>query len=223
MNRNVKRVMAYICVPLLLSLVGFFIVYICLSPYIKTAGTVVSILTDDSNDVVDDTQTETIALDDYKESETETQPESIEYSPDMRPKQGQAYAQLHCERLNLHENIFYGDDSEELDIGLGQYMGSGIFGFGRTILIGGHHGTAFLPLKDVQVGDVFNVVTSYGKYTYTVYDTKISDSNDRAATLLDSDGEVLVLYTCYPFTPLTSYSQRMFVYASKTSGPHLNH
>ena len=157
--------------------------YICLSPYIKTAGTVVSILTDDSNDVVDDTQTETIALDDYKESESETQPESIEYSPDMRPKQGQAYAQLHCERLNLHENIFYGDDSEELDIGLGQYMGSGIFGFGRTILIGGHHGTAFLPLKDVQVGDVFNVVTSYGKLYEWAYNQELTLDPSTAYTL----------------------------------------
>lgn len=224
MNRNVKRVMAYICVPLLLSFVGLFIVYICLSPYIKTANSTMSILTNDSSkEVVDDTQSAAIALDDYKESETvKEQPESIKYSPDMYPYKGQLYASIHCDRADIHENVYFGDDSDQFDIGLGQYMGSSIFGYGGPILIGGHHETAFLHLQYVEVGDVFSVHTDYADYTYTVYDIKVADSTDKSATLLDSNQEVLVLYTCYPFTPLTSYTQRLFVYATRTSGPSLS-
>ena len=139
----------------------------------------------------------------------------------MQPKLGDGYARLICERLNMNERVGYGDRSDELDIGVGQYIGSSIFGFGKPILIAGHHETSFYPFQYIEIGDVFKVVTSYGEYTYTVYDTKVADANDKSATLLDAGREVLVMYTCYPFTPLTSYSQRLFVYANKTSGPDL--
>lgn len=224
MNKTFKRVMAYVCVPLFLSIVGIVIVYICLSPYIKTVGSVMSLLTVNSESVVDDGQKEDLVSEDYNTDETkEKQPDSIPYSPDMRPKEGEGYARLICERLNMNERVGYGDSSDELDIGVGQYMGSSIFGFGKPILIAGHHETSFYPFQYIQIGDVFKVITSYGEYTYTVYDTKVADASDRSATLLDEDHEVLVMYTCYPFTPLTSYTQRLFVYAEKTSGPYLEH
>lgn len=76
-------------------------------------------------------------------------------------------------------------------------------------------------MEYVEIGDVFTVVTSYGKYTYEVYDTRIADQNDRSAFGFDSNEEIITMYTCYPFTPLTSYTQRLYVYARKTSGPKL--
>ena len=221
MNKTFKRVMAYVCVPLFLSIVGIVIVYFCLSPYIKSAGSTISLLTTDGETVVGDENTDLVPEDYNTEETKETQPESIPYSPDMQPKLGDGYARLICERLNMNERVGYGDRSDELDIGVGQYIGSSIFGFGKPILVAGHHETSFYPFQYIEIGDVFKVVTSYGEYTYTVYDTKVADANDKSATLLDAGREVLVMYTCYPFTPLTSYSQRLFVYANKTSGPDL--
>ncbi len=39
--------------------------------------------------------------------------------------------------------------------------------------------------------------------------------------VFDSNEEIITMYTGYPFTPLTSYTQRLYVYARKTSGPKL--
>ena len=177
--------------------------YFCLSPYIKSAGSTISLLTTDGETVVGDENTDLVPEDYNTEETKETQPESIPYSPDMQPKLGDGYARLICERLNMNERVGYGDRSDELDIGVGQYIGSSIFGFGKPILIAGHHETSFYPFQYIEIGDVFKVVTSYGEYTYTVYDTKVADANDKSATLLDAGREVLVMYTCYPFTPLT--------------------
>lgn len=219
MSRNVKRVMAYIYMPLLLSLAGFLLVFLCLSPYIKAAYSVMSII---SGNTAQTSIDETI-VPDFKLENTDDEAESIPYSPDMYPNLGELYAQIHCDRLGIHENVYFGDSSTELNKGVGQYAGSGIFGFGRTIILGGHHATSFAPLEYVEVGDVFTVNTSYATYTYEVYDMVVANEDDGWAFGFDSDEEIITMYTCYPFTPLASYSQRLYVYARKTSGPYLEH
>ena len=48
-------------------------------------------------------------------------------------------------------------------------------------------------MEYVEIGDVFTVVTSYGKYTYEVYDTRIADQNDRSAFGFDSNEEIITM------------------------------
>ena len=219
MSRSVKRVMAYVYMPLLLSLIGFLLVFLCMSPYIKAAYSVMSIISENNAQ----TSIDEAEVPDFKLENTDDETESIPYSPDMYPRLGELYAQIHCDRLGIHENVYFGDSSTELNKGVGQYAGSGIFGFGRTIILGGHHATSFSPLEYVEVGDVFTVNTSYATYTYEVYDMVVANEDDGWAFGFDSDEEIITMYTCYPFTPLASYSQRLYVYARKTSGPYLEH
>lgn len=243
MKRKLRRVMAYVYMPLLLSLIGFLIVMFCFSPYIKTAYSLMSIFSKSTGEsVVDDKKTlelayeytdedalrergqsETDASQESGQSEADDQPLSIPYSSSMRPGIGQLYAQMHCDRLGIHENVYYGDGSEQLNMGIGQYAGSAIFGFGRPVLLGGHHSTSFAPLEYVEVGDVFTVITSYGKYRYEVYDIRVASQYDETAWGLDKEEEIVTMYTCYPFTPLSSYTDRLYVYAKKISGPYLVH
>lgn len=216
-RKNVKRILAYIYMPVFLSLIGFLLVFICLSPYISAVYSVMSILSGETTETTVDVS----GVPDFKLENAQNQEEEIPYSSDMYPALGELYAQITCERLGIKEDIYFGDSRTELRNGVGQYAGTPIFGFGAPILLGGHHATSFAPLEYVEIGDVFTVVTSYGKYTYEVYDTRIADQNDRSAFGFDSNEEIITMYTCYPFTPLTSYTQRLYVYARKTSGPKL--
>ena len=195
-RKNVKRILAYIYMPVFLSLIGFLLVFICLSPYISAVYSVMSILTGETTETTVDVS----GVPDFKLENAQNQEEEIPYSSDMYPALGELYAQITCERLGIKENIYFGDSRTELRNGVGQYAGTPIFGFGAPILLGGHHATSFAPLEYVEIGDVFN---------------------DRSAFGFDSNEEIITMYTCYPFTPLTSYTQRLYVYARKTSGPKL--
>ena len=140
---------------------------------------------------------------DFKLENAQNQEEEIPYSSDMYPALGELYAQITCERLGIKENIYFGDSRTELRNGVGQYAGTPIFGFGAPILpLVVIMPLRLLPLEYVEIGDVFTVVTSYGKYTYEVYDTRIADQNDRSAFGFDSNEEIITMYTCYPFTPI---------------------
>lgn len=210
--------MAYVYMPLFFSLIGFFVVFIAISPYVNTISSIFGLLSGNTSEPSISTGEPVFVTPGEEGSEG---PAAINYSDITKPQLGERYAQIHCDRIRLHENIYMGDDTEQLDIGVGQYAGSAIFGFGRPILLAGHHSTAFAPLEHIQIGDVLTVNTTYGVYTYEVYDTKVSDAKDNEAYGLNGTEEILTMYTCYPFQPLTSYSQRLFVYARKLSGPEL--
>lgn len=210
--------MAYVYMPLFFSLIGFLVVFIAISPYVNTVSSIFGLLSGHSSESGISSEEPTFVTPD---EEGYDNPKTINYADITSPKLGECYAQIHCDRILLHENIYMGDDTEQLDIGVGQYAGSSIFGFGRPILLAGHHSTAFAPLEHIQIGDVLTVQTTYGIYTYEVFDTKISDAKDNDAYGLNGREEILTMYTCYPFQPLMSYSQRLFVYAKKTSGPEL--
>ena len=124
------------------------------------------------------------------------------------------YAYIQNEKLNFNAPVYYGDSEELLLKGAGHYVGSGISGQGKQILIGGHDGTFFAPLEGVEIGDVFTLDTNYGTYSYEVYETRIASASDTSTYNLSSTEEELVLYTCYPFGQVLSQrDDRFFVYA----------
>ena len=90
------------------------------------------------------------------------------------PKEGQQYANVSIDRVHLDKPVYYGDNESILDIGVGQYMNSGLPGEGRPILLAGHNGTHFNRLQFVEKGDIVKLKTSWGNYEYKVYDIKIT-------------------------------------------------
>ena len=120
-------------------------------------------------------------------------------------------------------SVYYGDDNAILRKGVGQYSGSMLPGFGSTTLLGGHVNTYFKGLKNVSVGDIIKVNTTYGAYEYSVTNLKVVDYQDKTAYDLSAEYDNLILYTCYPFGTLGFTSQRYFVYAELISGPKVNY
>ena len=131
------------------------------------------------------------------------------------------FGELKIKRVGVDAKLFFGDGKTALRNGVGVYAGSFIPGYGRTILIAGHNNTYFNGLKNVKIGDIVKISTSYGNYEYKINKTKLFDGNYKKAYDLNAEKENLILYTCYPFDRIGLTSQRYFVYAEKISGPDI--
>ena len=131
------------------------------------------------------------------------------------------YGQIQCERIGLDAPLIFGDSMNALDHGAAQSMSSFIPGYGGTILVGGHNHTYFSGLQNIQVGDIVEIDTAYGHYSYQVSDIRVDDKNNEDAYPLTKEREQLILYTCYPFHALGNVTQRYFVYADYLSGPKI--
>lgn len=162
------------------------------------------------------TETEILA---HKE---QTQVETVQAQAVGKIAIGQSYGWISSEDFALDAYIYYGDDDKTLEQGVGQYTDSGLPGYGKTILLCGHDTTFFKGLKDAEVGDMVNIRTQYGAYSYRITETAVTTADDAEAARLDAPGEQLVLYTCYPFGETTTErAQRYFVYCEKISGPNV--
>ncbi len=136
------------------------------------------------------------------------------------PRINQQYAELKNDKLSIDAPVFWGDTDLVLRSGVGTYSGSSLPGYNSGILMSAHNSTYFKGLKDVSVGDVFRLNTTYARFEYIVRDIKVLKADHASAFHFNAKSEQLVLYTCYPFKPLSSVSnQRLFVYLEKLSGP----
>ncbi len=152
-----------------------------------------------------------------------TQPDTIPLSSITYPKFGTKYAQIRIPECYISTYLYFGDSTKILKLGAGQSTSSFIPGYGGTILAGAHNNTYFHNFKYIKEGQKIYIDTSYGQYVYTVTETKIIKSSQTKELRLDSDKEILVLYTCYPFDELGLTNKRFVVYADYTSGPIIDH
>ncbi len=139
------------------------------------------------------------------------------------PDNGMKYGQIACEEMGLSTPLYYGDTEAIFEKGAGQYSGnevsSGIPGEGKAIIVGGHDLTFFAPLADAKRGQIIEITTSYGEFSYEITDTKIANYDDTSA-YTGFDDETLVMYTCYPMGQVFgARNERLFVYAKKVTGP----
>ena len=80
----------------------------------------------------------------------------------------------------------------------------------------GHNNVrTFRRLGEVKQGDIIKVITSYGEYNYEVYDTKIIGKTEKDKLPIQKEREILMVYTCYPFTSYGNAPSRCVVYAER--------
>lgn len=217
MKHKVKKLMAYIYMPLIFSVIGYGALFIAIKPLLDLGINVGSMV------MVQEVPTFHTELDSIFEEppiSAEEQPETISVDSIQQPVYGQQYGSLACERIGLKAPVYYGDNNDILRAGAGQYIGSFLPGWNRTIMLCAHNTTYFKPLQQVEVGDVFTFTTSYGVYEYEVTDTRVADHEDSTAYDLLQEEEQLIMYTCYPFETLAgTKTDRLFVYAKRITGP----
>lgn len=216
-------IMAYICMPLLMSAICGIVLYFGLGPVAESLKRTAGQMMNSGNEYF---------IGDPSPVLVENEPdESIEKIPvpTQAPKQvveepniGDQYGQLVCERIGIQSPVYFGDNPDVLLMGIGTYPVSWIPGCGHTTLMSGHNDMSLRTLGDVAVGDIFTLTTDYGTFEYRVSDFKIVDENDIDACRLDSETEQVVIYTCYPFYKISGRrTERFFVYLEKISGPEI--
>ena len=85
---------------------------------------------------------------------------------------------------------------------------------GVCVVYGHRNRNHLLILKEIEVGDEIEVVTSNGKvYTYIVEKTEILDT-DTAMRIPTIEGKHMILMTCYPFY-YTGHAPQKFVVTCK--------
>ncbi len=136
------------------------------------------------------------------------------------PKNNTEYGKFEIKSVEMSAPLIFGDCSDALKQGVGQYNGSYIPGYGGTILTTGHN-HAFPQIEKVAIGDVIKITTTYGVYKYKVSDIKIIHENEYKSLTIKDNKEQLIYYTCYPFTSLADTSSRYFIYADYISGPQI--
>ena len=134
---------------------------------------------------------------------------------ETKPKYGTKYGDVIIEDLDVNLPLYYGDSLSILRYGIGHSFGSYFPGEGGSIVCMAHNTKGFLKrLPEIEIGTKIQVNTVYGKYTYTVYDTKIVPQEDVEAAPIQDEKEILMLYTCYPTGTIGHATQRFITYSS---------
>ena len=169
MNRNMKRLLEYICIPVIMAIIGYGIICLAGKPLINMASNILSMVISDSTP---DFKTELSSIYD-EHSKKATSGEFMKSEIEI-PCYEVQYGKIMCERLDMDVPLYWGDTDRVFRYGAGQYIGSFLPGSGSTILVGAHDSMYFAPLENVEVGDIFDVKTNYGEFQYKVVDMKIS-------------------------------------------------
>ena len=133
------------------------------------------------------------------------------------PSVGEMYAKLSIPTCGIELPVYYGDNEKILESGVGHFSGSHFPGEKSGILYTAHNTVDKLyGLKDIKVGDAVTVNTTYGKFSYKVTNTLVIDDTDKSKAKIESDKELLMIYTCYPFDGNGYTDKRYMVYCERS-------
>ncbi len=132
------------------------------------------------------------------------------------PEYGTRYANIKIDSLDINLPLYYGDKLSILKNGVGQTSGAYFPGEGGSIICMGHNTKTFLyRLPEIKRNEDIVIQTTYGEFTYRVYQTKVVNMYDVDQLPVQTEEEILMLYTCYPVTGLGHKKDRFVVYAKK--------
>lgn len=132
------------------------------------------------------------------------------------PTYGTNYASLKIESAQIDLPIYYGADYTILKNGIAHDESSYFPGEGGSIILAGHNFKKFLGnLPKAEKGDIIELNTTYGNFKYKIYDTKIIGENDVDKVPIQTEKEILMIYTCYPINNIGHATQRYVVYADR--------
>lgn len=132
------------------------------------------------------------------------------------PEYGSRYANIKIDSLGIDLPLYYGDKLSILKNGIGQSSGAYFPGENGSIICMGHNTKSFLyNLPQIQKDAIIEINTSYGDFSYKVYDTKIVNMYNVDELPIQKDKEVFMLYTCYPVTGIGHKTDRFVVYADR--------
>jgi sortase A len=134
----------------------------------------------------------------------------------LATRPGEPIGKMAIPRLGLSVVVLEGDDARVLRLGAGRIPWTAQPGQAGNMAIAAHRDTFFRSLRNVQQGDIVQLTTSAGSYTYSVEWTSVvgpRDTEVAAATPQPS----LTLITCYPFYYVGAAPKRFVVRAREVA------
>ena len=128
--------------------------------------------------------------------------------------EGDTLGILEVPKLDAKLPIVEGTDEEQLDKGVGHYIGTKLPEQNDQIVLSGHRDTVFRRFDELAIGDRFIVKLEYGSFTYEIESTKIVDADDLTVIKPTAPEEVLTVTTCYPFGYIGDAPDR-FIFTAK--------
>jgi LPXTG-site transpeptidase (sortase) family protein len=127
------------------------------------------------------------------------------------------YGNIVCENAGMNTDVYYGINRVSLRNGCASSAENSLPGQGGCVKVTGYYSTAMKALKNVEIGDIITYSTTYGVFTYKVYNVTTCDSFSKLSL---SNDEELVL-SCYSSNDIfANYSdEKLFVQAKLVSGP----
>ena len=129
---------------------------------------------------------------------------------------GKQYGRLIIDKIGVNAPIFYGANEEIIKKGIGHEEESYLPNENGSIIMCGHnYMNNFRRLEELKNGDIIQIETSYGNFSYRLYDSQIVFETEREKAPIQNDKEILMIYTCYPLNN-TEYTQyRYIIYAER--------
>lgn len=143
------------------------------------------------------------------------------YNPNKKlleqyPQYGSKYATFKVDKIDIDLPVYYGDTLEILKYGVGHSSESYFPGEGGSIIYMAHNNSKkFKRLAELKNGDIMKIITSYGEFEYSVYDYQIVKKNEKYKLPIQDEKEILMVYTCYPFTSFGDAPERYVVFAER--------
>ena len=135
-----------------------------------------------------------------------------EYNTALAAASDAPHAVLNIDHLNIQVPVYNGADDFNLNRGVARILGTARIGEEGNLGIAGHRDGFFRPLKDIQLGDTFDLRTYYGNQEYRVVSIDIVEPED-LHVLAPTDAPSVTLVTCYPFYYVGNAPQRFIVRA----------
>ncbi|WP_081384294.1 sortase [Paenibacillus odorifer] len=136
--------------------------------------------------------------------------------------EGEIIGEIRFPKLNKKIAVLEGTESPELKKGAGHYKGSAAIGATGNSVLAGHRDTVFRNLGELVAGDLIELESTDGTFTYEVTGSTIVDGDERGA-IKPSDKAILTLITCYPFSYVGSAPDRYLLSAKLVKQEILPH
>lgn len=155
-----------------------------------------------------------VSIDTNKEVLKDVKLNSVTKRLESYPEYGTKYGDLRIDSLDVDLPLYYGDTLSILRNGVGHSSGSYFPGEGGTIVCMAHNTRGYLyNLSDIEIGANIVITTTYGEFTYEVEETRIVQETQVDAVAVQSEEEILILYTCYPTNTFGHATQRFITYS----------
>lgn len=136
-----------------------------------------------------------------------------DYEASLEADASPPLAVLTIDKLDIQVPVYDGTDEIQLNRGVGRIEGTAAVDADGNLGIAGHRDGFFRGLKDIQIGDDFDLMTLAGTGKYRVTSIDIVDPSD-VWVLAPTEEKTITLVTCYPFYYVGHAPKRFIVKAT---------